>query len=178
MPRRVDLSSILIACAGPLLLTACGAAEAQPAQMEEAARACAIRVFAVAASGAPDQSRYALHYDSGESGIDAKLDCYGRQLEARGYASTLGIGSAGFDPRTDDTLLFARIEEACGLPPPALTKAEDGMPTIFANGLDRRAVDCAVRDLRRSGRFARIEVRPGEAPPPPALGPDFLGGKS
>ena len=166
MPRRSDISFVLIIGSGPVMLAACGQREAVPAQMEQAARACEIRTFAVAPSGAPDQSPFALHFDSFEAGIDDKLACYRAELEAVGARPTLGIGSVDFNPRNDLSLLFARIGDDCGVPAAALT-VTGKIPTIFGRGLDRDAVGCAVGALRRSGRFERIDVRPEETPPPP-----------
>lgn len=160
--RFTALAALLV---GSPVAIACASREAQPAQMEEAARGCDIRTFAAAPSNSPDQSANALHFDTSEPGIESKLNCYQARLEAMGLERTLAAGSAGFDPRRVVGLLFARVAASCGLPANALATV-DGAPTIFDRGLAPRAIDCASAELRRSGRFDRIRVRPDESPPP------------
>ena len=180
MPRRAAMSSILMIVAGSALLAARGRADAQPAQMEEAARGCGIRTFAVAPSNATGQTPYALYFDSAEQGIDGKLGCYQARLEAMGVERTLGLGSAGFDPGSDMGLLFARVGGACGLPESALAMiGEAEIPTIFGRGLAPSAIDCAAGELRKTGRFARIDIRSNEvAPPAPTFDPAFPGNQN
>ena len=67
--------------------------------MQEAARGCDIRTFAVAPSNSPspNPTPYALHFDSAEPGIEDKLNCY-QKVEGMGLEPTFGLGSAGFEP--------------------------------------------------------------------------------
>lgn len=168
MPGRGHISSVLVMTSASAMLAGCGPADAQPPQMEEAARACGIRAFAVTPSDSPGQTPYALNFDTAEPEIDAKLDCYGNRLEMMGLTRTLGFGSAGFDPRADRVSPLVSARQACGLPWNALaTNGETGDPIIFARGIDRRRIDCAVAELGKSSRPERIDIRPDESPPPP-----------
>ncbi|HEY5723272.1 MAG TPA: hypothetical protein VIT45_13210 [Allosphingosinicella sp.] len=180
MPRRTDISSILVIGAGSAMLAACGRADARPSQMQEAARGCDIQTFAVAPSNSPDQTPYALHFDSAEPGIEDKLDCYQVSLKRKGLEPTLGLGSVGFEPDSDIGLFFARIRAICDVPDSALTmNGESQTPMILGRGLAKPDIDCVVGALRRSRRFDRIDIRANEAPPPrPIVDPAFLGDRN
>ena len=124
--------------------------------MREAAISCGIRAFAVAASRNASQSTYALHYVA-EGGDRAKLECYQTRLHSRGLRSTLALGSTG-DLGTDDGLLFARVREACELPPMAMiTRSEDKITVYGVGSLSEPHRICIIRLLRASGRFSDIQ---------------------
>ena len=138
--------------------------------MCEAAAFCGIATSAVAASGDASQSRYALHYDSSEAGIEPKLDCFEQKLRSVGMEPTLAMGRAGFDPRTDDALLFARVREECNLPPSASITQRDGRLTIHgASDQPRRTRDCASRRLGQAKSFRKMEFSDDPPPPPPRV---------
>lgn len=137
--------------------------------MRQAAAECGIQSFAVAPSRLPSQSRYALHFETGEAGMETKLDCYRNRLRSRGLRSTLALG--GGDLRTDDGLLFARINEACDIPWSAMiTQGEGAAITIYgSSGLSRVSRQCATERLRASGRFRTVAFSDEQPPAPPSL---------
>jgi hypothetical protein len=153
-----------------VLPTGCGPPAATPEAMREAAAGCGIATWAVAATGDAAQSKYALHFDSAEADIDTKLDCYERTVRSMGMETTLAMGRAGFDPRTDDALLFARVREACDLPDTtSITKQDDGLMIYGASDLPPRARACASRRLGDVRRFNSVRFSDDPPPPPPRL---------
>lgn len=166
----VHRPTLTLLCASLLLLPRCGPPEAKPDAMREAAMACGFERWAVAPSNDAAQSPYALHFDSAQAGIAGKLDCYEQRLSAMGLEPTLGVGSAGFDARTDDGLLFARVTGACRLPPEARITQEEGRIMIYgASDLPRQTRECASRRLRAAGRFSKVEFSRDPPPRPPRV---------
>ncbi len=135
--------------------------------MREAAIACGIKRWAVAATRGASQSAYTLHFDSAEAEIDIKIGCYQQQLESRGRQRTLGFGSRGFDPETDDGVLFARVYEACELPSSAMITRSEGRIIIYGGShVSQQGRECASNQLGSARRFSGIDF--SDDPPPPA----------
>lgn len=149
------------------LAAACAPQEAGPADMQEAAASCGIESFEIAATRETSQSPYALHYVA-ESDDQAKLDCYRTRLQSRGLRPTLALGSSG-DLETNDGLLFARVSEACMLPPDSRITQREGRILVYGADLTEGHRACTSRRLRESGRFSDIEFSNDLPPTGPTI---------